>query len=83
MAIDPKFIELLKAKNDLVDVVSKYTPLEQKGENYWARCPLPGHSERTPSFCVNSYGQFFKCFGCGRGGNVINFIMETIYGLHK
>lgn len=77
MAIDPKFIELLKAKNDLVDVVSKYTPLEQKGENYWARCPLPGHSERTPSFCVNSYGQFFKCFGCGRGGNVINFIMET------
>ena len=77
MAIDPKFIELLKAKNDIVEVVSKYTPLEQKGENYWARCPLPGHSERTPSFCVNSYGQFFKCFGCGRGGNVINFIMET------
>lgn len=77
MAIDPKFIELLKAKNDIVEVVSKYTPLEQKGENYWARCPLPGHSERTPSFCVNSYGQFFKCFGCGRGGDVINFIMET------
>ncbi|MDY2850612.1 MAG: DNA primase [Candidatus Borkfalkiaceae bacterium] len=77
MAIDPTFIELLKAKNDIVEVVSKYTPLEQKGENYWARCPLPGHSERTPSFCVNSYGQFFKCFGCGRGGNVINFIMET------
>ncbi len=76
MAIDPKFIDLLKSKNELQSVVGKYTQLEQKGDNYWARCPLPGHSERTPSFCVNGYGQFFKCFGCGRGGDVINFIME-------
>ncbi|MBQ7643099.1 MAG: DNA primase, partial [Clostridia bacterium] len=38
-------------------------------------CPLPGHSERTPSFTVNEAGQFFKCFGCGRGGDVITFVM--------
>ncbi len=76
MAIDPKFIEELKNKNEITDVVSGYCALEQRGGNFWARCPLPGHSERTPSFSVNQYGQFFKCFGCGRGGDVINFVME-------
>ncbi len=76
MAIDPKFIEELKAKNEIVDLVSRYCTLTQKGGGFWACCPLPGHSERTPSFCVNQYGQFFKCFGCGRGGDVITFIME-------
>lgn len=76
MALDPKFIEELKNKNDIVDVVSGYCSLEQKGGSFWARCPLPGHSERTPSFSVNQYGQFFKCFGCGRGGDVITFVME-------
>lgn len=76
MAIEPKFIEELKNKNDVIDVISGYCNLSQKGGNYWACCPLPGHNERTPSFCVNQYGQFFKCFGCGRGGDVISFIME-------
>jgi len=76
MAIEPKFIEELKNKNDIIDVVSRYCTLTQKGGGYWACCPLPGHNERTPSFCVNQYGQFFKCFGCGRGGDVISFIME-------
>ena len=76
MAIDPKFIEELKNKNDIVDVVGKYCALEQRGGSFWARCPLPGHSERTPSFSVNQYGQFYKCFGCGRGGDAIKFIME-------
>lgn len=76
MAIEPRFIEQLKSKCDLVDVVSKYSPLQQKGGNLWACCPLPGHNERTPSFCINRYGQFYKCFGCGRGGDVISFIME-------
>lgn len=76
MAIDPKFIEELKNKNDIIDVVSRYCSLTQKGGGFWACCPLPGHNERTPSFCVNQFGQFFKCFGCGRGGDVISFIME-------
>ena len=74
--IDAKFIEQLKNKNDIVDVVSSYCQLERRGGSYWARCPLPGHMEKTPSFSVNAAGQFFKCFGCGRGGDVIKFIME-------
>lgn len=72
-----KFIEELKSRNDIVDVVSAYCQLERKGGAYWARCPLPGHMEKTPSFCVNQAGQFFKCFGCQRGGDVIKFIMEV------
>ncbi len=72
-----KFIEELKSRNEIVDVVSQYCQLERKGGAFWARCPLPGHMEKTPSFCVNQAGQFFKCFGCGRGGDVIKFIMEV------
>ena len=77
MAIDKKFIEQLKSKNEIVDVVSAYCQLERRGGSYWARCPLPGHMEKTPSFSVNQAGQFFKCFGCQRGGDVISFIMEV------
>ncbi|MGN0819396.1 MAG: DNA primase [Christensenellaceae bacterium] len=77
MKFDDKFLEQLKSKNDIVSVVSAYCNLEKKGGAYWACCPLPGHIEKTPSFCVNETGQFFKCFGCGRGGDVIKFIMEA------
>lgn len=80
MALDEKFIEELKLKNNIVDIVAKYCVLKKRGNSHWACCPLPGHSERTPSFTVNEAGQFFKCFGCGRGGNVITFvrIMENL-----
>ncbi len=76
MAFPSDFIEQLKSKNDIVEVVSAYCSLERRGSSYWACCPLPGHMEKTPSFSVNVIGQFFKCFGCGRGGDVITFIME-------
>ncbi len=69
------FIEEIKQKNNIVDVVGKYCTLKKRGSSHWACCPLPNHSERTPSFSVNEPGQFYKCFGCGRGGNVITFIM--------
>ena len=76
MAFDEKFIDELKQKNNIVDVVGKYCVLKKHGNvNHWACCPLPGHSEKTPSFTVNEAGQFFKCFGCGRGGDVITFVM--------
>ncbi|MBP5307970.1 MAG: DNA primase, partial [Clostridia bacterium] len=65
-----------KSKNDIVDVVSRYCSLAPRGGSFWACCPLPGHSERTASFHVNQYGQFYKCFGCGRGGDAITFVME-------
>jgi len=76
MSIDKSFFEQLKSKNDIVEVVSAYCQLERRGGTYWARCPLPGHMEKTPSFSVNQAGQFYYCFGCSRGGDVIKFIME-------
>ena len=75
---DEKFIEELKSKNNIVDVASRYCNLQRKGSsNYWACCPLPGHTEKTPSFTVNEPGQFYHCFGCGKGGDVIKFIQEV------
>ena len=71
---DNKFLDELKNKNDIVDVISRYVRLEQKGRNFWGKCPF--HHEKTPSFCVNSDGQFFNCFGCHKSGDVISFIME-------
>ncbi len=71
---DAKFIDELKNKNDIVEVVGKYVSLQQKGGNYWGRCPF--HHEKTASFSVNPSGQFFYCFGCHKSGDVISFIME-------
>ena len=71
---DAKFIDELKNKNDIVEVVGKYVQLQQKGGNYWGRCPF--HHEKTASFSVNPNGQFFYCFGCHKSGDVISFVME-------
>ena len=71
---DAKFLEQLKSKNDIVDVVSHYVKLEQRGSNYWGRCPF--HHEKTASFCVNGIDQFFYCFGCHQSGDVVTFIMN-------
>ena len=70
---DAKFIDELKNKNDIVDVVSRYVPLEQRGGNFWGRCPF--HHEKTASFSVNPTGQFYYCFGCHKSGDVISFVM--------
>ncbi len=75
MFFNEKFIDELKQKTNIVDVIGRYCALKKRGSNHWACCPLPGHSEKTPSFTVNEPGQFFKCFGCGRGGDVITFMM--------
>ncbi|MBE7086811.1 MAG: DNA primase [Clostridiales bacterium] len=71
---DAKFIEELKNKNDIVDTVGRYVHLEQRGGNFWGRCPF--HHEKTASFSVNSTDQFYYCFGCHKSGDVISFIME-------
>ena len=68
------FVNELKTRNDIVSVVSKYVPLERKGRTFWGRCPF--HGEKTPSFAVNEYDQFYHCFGCGVGGDVIKFVQE-------
>lgn len=75
MAKIPEFtIEKIKDSNDIVDVVASYLPLKKKGGNYWARCPF--HDEKTASFSVSPSKQIYHCFGCGVGGNVLNFVME-------
>ena len=68
------FLDELIARNDIVDVVVSYVALTPKGGSYWGCCPF--HNEKTPSFHVLQDKQFYHCFGCKKGGGVINFIME-------
>lgn len=68
------FLDELIAKNDIVSVISKYVTLTRRGRNYWACCPF--HMEKTASMSIKEDGQFFKCFGCGEGGNVISFVRK-------
>lgn len=75
MALLPEhIIEQVREANDVVDVVSDYVQLKRSGRNFFGRCPF--HNEKTPSFSVSIDKQIYHCFGCGAGGNVINFIME-------
>ena len=75
MAFPEAFLEELTARSDIVDVVSGYVRLTKRsGANQFGLCPF--HSEKTPSFSVNPERQIYHCFGCGKGGGVINFIME-------
>ena len=75
MPIPESFIEEVTARNDIVDVVSSYVNLTKtSGNNKFGLCPF--HSEDTPSFCVNRAKQMYYCFGCNKGGGVVNFIME-------
>ena len=71
---DANWIDQLKQRCDIVSVLSKYLTVERKGKNFWACCPF--HNEKTPSFCINSYDQFYHCFGCKESGDVITFIMK-------
>ena len=69
------FLQELAERNDIVDVVSSYVRLTKRsGANLFGLCPF--HSEKTPSFSVAPDKQIYHCFGCGKGGSVINFIME-------
>ena len=74
MADFDRFMQELKAKNDIVDVIGSYVALDRKGGNHWACCPF--HHERTPSFAVNQSEQFYHCFGCGESGDVVKFVKE-------
>ena len=69
-----ELIEEIRAKNNIVDVISGYVRLQKKGSNYFGLCPF--HNEKSPSFSVSASKQMYYCFGCGAGGNVITFLME-------
>lgn len=74
MLYPQEVIEEVRARNDIVDVISGYVRLQKKGASYFGLCPF--HNEKSPSFSVSQDKQMYYCFGCGAGGNVITFIQQ-------
>src|SRR5690625_2886843 len=72
--IPENVIEKIEARNEVVVVIGKYLKLKKQGKNYFGLCPF--HGEKTPSFSVTQEKQIFHCFGCGKGGNAVSFLME-------
>jgi DNA primase len=72
--IDRSTIERILDAAQIVDVVQEFVPLKKRGANYLGLCPF--HNEKTPSFTVSPSKEIFKCFGCGKVGNSVNFVME-------
>ena len=73
--IDRETIDRILAAANIVDIVGEYVTLRRKGVNYEACCPF--HNEKTPSFKVSPARGIYKCFGCGKTGNVVRFIMDS------
>ena len=75
MALIPKeTIDQIMQTADIVEVVGDFVSLKRKGQNYWACCPF--HNEKSPSFSVTPSKGFYKCFGCGKSGDAVRFVME-------
>lgn len=74
MRIPEETIEAIRTAVDIVEVVGEYVSLRRRGANWFGLCPF--HEEKTPSFSVNQHLGIFKCFGCGRGGDVFAFIQQ-------
>ncbi|WP_460481574.1 DNA primase [Comamonas humi] len=74
MSIPQSFIQELLSRVDVVDVVGRYVQLKKAGANFMGLCPF--HGEKSPSFSVSPSKQFFHCFGCGKNGNAIGFLMD-------
>ncbi len=74
MAIPQSFIQELLARADVVEIVGRYVQLKKGGANFMGLCPF--HAEKSPSFTVSPTKQFYHCFGCGKHGDSINFLME-------
>ena len=75
MAVPPEFIEDLRQRVPLSDLIGKRVKLVRKGRRYSGLCPF--HSEKTPSFSVVDDQGFYHCFGCGAHGDAISFLRET------
>lgn len=74
MYYEEDFVEEVRRRNDIVDIISSYVNLKRGGSNYVGLCPF--HNEKTASFSVSPGKQMYYCFGCGVGGNVFTFLME-------
>ncbi|MBN9297289.1 MAG: DNA primase [Filimonas sp.] len=72
--ISPQTIQQITNRIDIIDVVGEFVKLKKRGANYLGLCPF--HGEKTPSFTVSPGKEIFKCFGCGKSGNTITFLME-------
>ena len=72
--IDRETVDRIYAAANIVDIIGEYVTLKRKGVNYQACCPF--HNEKTPSFVVSPSKGVYKCFGCGKGGNAVTFLME-------
>jgi DNA primase len=75
MAIPQSFIQELVSRADIVEIVGRSVQLKKGGANYMGLCPF--HSEKSPSFSVSPSKQFYHCFGCGKNGNVISFLIDN------
>ncbi|MCK5673815.1 MAG: DNA primase, partial [Spirochaetales bacterium] len=73
MSFDLKKQEILD-KISIVEIISEYISLKQKGDKHWGLCPF--HNEKTPSFSVTEEKNMFYCFGCHKGGNVFDFLID-------
>jgi len=72
--ISPNTIQQISNRIDIIDVVGEFVKLKKRGTNYIGNCPF--HNEKTPSFTVSPAKEIYKCFGCGKSGNTITFVME-------
>ena len=72
--ISPSTIQQILSRIDIIDIISSFVKLKKRGSNYLGLCPF--HNEKTPSFTVSPSKEIYKCFGCGRSGNSISFLME-------
>jgi len=72
--IDRQTVDRILDAAEIVDVIQEFVPFKKRGVNYLGLCPF--HNEKTPSFTVSPSKEIFKCFGCGKAGNAVNFIME-------
>jgi len=72
--ISPSTIQQIQSRLDIIDVIGSFVKLKKRGANYLGLCPF--HNEKTPSFTVSPSKEIYKCFGCGKSGNTISFVME-------
>src|SRR3954466_16229845 len=72
--ITPNTIQQITNRIDIIDVVGEFVKLKKRGTNYLGLCPF--HNEKSPSFTVSPVKEIYKCFGCGKSGNTIGFLMD-------
>src|SRR5881392_1448749 len=72
--ISPQTIQQITSRIDIIDVIGEFVKMKKRGANYLGLCPF--HGEKTPSFTVSPSKEIYKCFGCGKSGNTISFLME-------